>query len=363
MPTYEIVRRGDSQHRAGHFEILIDGWPAEYTNDPAQHVKRMLSACLAEGMAPEQAAIHAQERADVRSQLVLQRVVNSIKAGKLFPGGAPLGPMGIDADALPRTKKVRASEAIAARAFMSRGRFTVPVFDTNGIIAGSRPITEDERRAMVKARDTRTDHTEIWKAGRRKLIADVEAEVSQVRTRLADATPQQVAAIQKKLKRLEDRHRALIGSGIYNATHGFQYAHGQTMTGNVDLVTDDMRIVPLMTNTTVDTERDAKDAVSDFTTLDEFDGSGYSTGGLALDNQAVNIDDANDRAEFDADDEVVATLAAGTRAIDGLLLIKWITNLNSSLPYFWLEFASDFTPSGGEVTFAFNAEGIVQASG
>lgn len=344
MPTYEIARRGPKQHRAGQFTIHIDGVETEYTNDWSQHFQKFFTAALELGLPHAEAQERATVQAEERSRKVLQRIIDRIRKGVLFAGGAPLGINGIDAAALPRTQKTRTSETDAVVSFLNRGKL-------NG-------LDEDARLARRVRQDTKTDHSAEWLARRKVLIADRNAQLAKLR--LEDASNPKV---QKRVKRLEAEIAGLTGSGIFNATHGYQYAYGQLMTKQVDMVNDDLRIVPCMTNTTVDTERDAKDSVSDFTTLDEFDGSGYSTGGLALDTQAVNIDDANDRAEFDAADEVVATLAAGTRAIDGILLISFITSLNASLPIFWLEFAADQTPGGGQFTFVFNAEGIVQASG
>ena len=348
MPTYEIVRRGPKQHRAGQFTIHIDGVETEYTNDPAQHVPKFVATAVAEGLSVPEATLKAQAQADERSKAVMQRIVDRLRKGVLFAGGAPLGPDGIDAKALPRTQKTRASEGDAVAAFLNRGRL--------------QGLSEAERAARAKHRDTVRDHSKEWQANRKALIAQRSAALESLQREVSGCPKDKLAKLQKRIKRLE-AEIAGLHVGVVCASHGFQYAYGQLMTKQVDMVNDDLRIVPCMTNTTVDTERDAMDAVSDFATLDEFDGSGYTTGGLALDTQAVNIDDANDRAEFDAADEVVATLAAGTRAIDGILLTKFITDLNGSLPLFWLEFASDQTPGGGSFTFAFNAEGIVQASG
>jgi hypothetical protein len=148
---------------------------------------------------------------------------------------------------------------------------------------------------------------------------------------------------------------------VLAASHGFQYAYTQYLTKAINLASDDIRIWPLMTNTTLDTVRDAVDTFSDVT-ADEFDGSGYSSGGLALDSQAVAVDDANDRAEFDSADEVVTALGAGTRSIQGVALGLFVTNTAASLPLHWIEFASNKTPDGADFTFVFNAEGILQAA-
>jgi hypothetical protein len=44
------------------------------------------------------------------------------------------------------------------------------------------------------------------------------------------------------------------------------------------------------------------------------------------------------------------------------LLINFVTNLNSSLPLHWIEYASNKTPDGSTFTVVFNAEGILQAA-
>jgi hypothetical protein len=191
------------------------------------------------------------------------------------------------------------------------------------------------------------------------LIAAKEQELATVQAEVA-AHPEKAAKLERDIVAIRDQLRELRPA-VLAASHGFQYAYYKYLTKAVDLVNDDIRIVPCMTNTTVDTQRDSMTSVSAFTTLDEFDGSGYSTGGQALDTQAVNVDDANDRAEFDADDEA-ATLGAGTRSIQGNLLISWITNLNSSLPLHWIEYAANKTPDGSTFTVVFNAEGILQAA-
>src|SRR5690606_23150123 len=156
--------------------------------------------------------------------------------------------------------------------------------------------------------------------------------------------------LQQQLERLK--------APVLCASHGFQSAYVLYWTGSVDLVNDDIRIWPLMTNTTVDTERDGIDTMGEFSDLDEFDGSGYTSGGLALDSQAVTADDANDRAEFDAADEV-ATLGAGTRSIAGILLGVFDTNTAGSVPLHWIEFSSAKTPHGSRFTFQFNAERVL----
>jgi len=127
---------------------------------------------------------------------------------------------------------------------------------------------------------------------------------------------------------------------------------------DLDEAGDDMRAIGCMTNTTADTDVDADNTGT--YTLDEMDGANYVRKALA--NQAVATDDANDRAEFDADDLVYASLGNGTRQLQGLLIHEFITDDAGSFPLAFVEFASTINPGGSTLTVSWNAEGIVQIS-
>jgi hypothetical protein len=144
------------------------------------------------------------------------------------------------------------------------------------------------------------------------------------------------------------------------ASHVLDNAKEQLLLGTLDFSTDDIRVALMMTNTTVDTEKD-KALVSGYTTLDEFDGSGYTTGGVALTSEAVTEDGANNRGEFDAADAVFTSVGAGTRQIAGALVYKWVTNFTSSIPIAWIDTGGfPVTANGGTITVTWNAEGILQ---
>jgi hypothetical protein len=122
----------------------------------------------------------------------------------------------------------------------------------------------------------------------------------------------------------------------------------------------DVRAALLMTNTTGDTDVDAE-FIDDITTLDEFDGSGYSR--QALDSEALNVDAANNRVELDAADEVFSTLGNGTRQIAGILLYIHVTNDTDSPVVAWIDSGGfPLHPDGGDLTITWNAEGILQGS-
>lgn len=133
------------------------------------------------------------------------------------------------------------------------------------------------------------------------------------------------------------------------------------MSGTLNLASggDDIRIALVMTNTTADTEVDAA-VMSDFSTIDECDGANYVR--KAFTNEAVTDDDANNRAEFDADDVSWTSLGNGTRAVQGAVVYKHVTNDTDSIPIAYIEFASTVNPGGGTFTMTFDAEGIIQAA-
>lgn len=135
------------------------------------------------------------------------------------------------------------------------------------------------------------------------------------------------------------------------ASHAFNFAKAEILRADIDLETGDVRLLPLMTNTTAVSQNDGVTACSGITTLDVFDGANSPTTGMALDNQTVNVDDANDRAEFDCDDEQVLALGAGTRDIAGLLSILFGTTVADSVPIYWHEYATPKTPDGGTFNF------------
>jgi len=146
------------------------------------------------------------------------------------------------------------------------------------------------------------------------------------------------------------------------ASFVYDNAKEQILLGTIDFSTDDMRVALLMTNTTADTEKD-KATIAGFTTVDDFDGAGYSAGGSALAGEAVAEDGANNRAEFDATNLTFSSLGAGTRQIAGALLYKFVTDFNSSLPVAWIDSGGfPITANGGDITLQWNAEGILQAT-
>ena len=134
--------------------------------------------------------------------------------------------------------------------------------------------------------------------------------------------------------------------------------------GEINLnATDDIRCVLVMTNTTFDIDDDIN-TLSGVTTADYYDGANHdSTNGHALASEVVTEDSGNNRAEFDAADLVFTALGVGTRQAQGIVVFKWITNIGSSMPIAFIDTGGfPFDGNGGDVTFQWNAEGILQVT-
>lgn len=138
----------------------------------------------------------------------------------------------------------------------------------------------------------------------------------------------------------------------------------ELLNGDLDFAADDIRAILVDSGTTLDTEEDI-DTFAGATTIGEITATNYSSGGAALASEAVNEDLPNDRAEFDAADLTWSSLGGATNdTIQAIVIYKWITNLNSSKPIAYLDSAKisqlPLTTNGGDVTFQWNAEGILQ---
>jgi hypothetical protein len=143
-----------------------------------------------------------------------------------------------------------------------------------------------------------------------------------------------------------------------------EYKH-QLLAASINHATADIRVALVMTNTTANTEQD-KTTVgggTGFTTLDEYDGTGYTSPGQALANKTVTQDTTNHRGVFDADDLTWTALAAGTRQCKAALVYKFVTSLAASLPIAYIDTGGfPFAGNGSNVTLQFNVGGIIQTN-
>ena len=123
----------------------------------------------------------------------------------------------------------------------------------------------------------------------------------------------------------------------------------------------DMRIILVMTDTTADIDQD-QTTMAGFATLDEFDGSNYSTGvGVQLGSQVFAENTGANRAEFDAANVTFSSVGAGSRSIQAAVVFRFSSTFGASIPYFFIDSGFGPTPAnGGNIVIAWNAEGIAQ---
>lgn len=139
----------------------------------------------------------------------------------------------------------------------------------------------------------------------------------------------------------------------------FNNAMLDSWTGDLDLEEgqNDIRVALVMTNTTADTDEESA-TVDAIGTLDEMDGTNYAR--KTLSSQAVAIDTTNDRVEFDFEDLTWTALGNGTREVQGMLILKHVTNDADSVPIAFVEFSSSQNPGGSDFTVTIDAEGALQ---
>jgi hypothetical protein len=137
-------------------------------------------------------------------------------------------------------------------------------------------------------------------------------------------------------------------------------AKANLVNGTIDLNTHDIRARLCMTNTTCDTEVDAIADLADYTTIDPCDATGYVD--VQLGTEAVNVDDTNNRAEFDADNTVFSGLGGdASRDIQGVLIYKYVDGTNANdLPIAFIDFTADIPSTATQIDIPWDAEGILQ---
>ena len=128
----------------------------------------------------------------------------------------------------------------------------------------------------------------------------------------------------------------------------FTKAKAKIASGSIDLNTDDLRMLIVMSNSTAEDDEDAE-FLSSITTLDEYNGSAYVR--VALANEAVNEDLTNDRAIFTSDPVVFPGIGAGTRSGVGVIIYKHVGAESANIPIIYHEpTAFPFIGNGGDVT-------------
>lgn len=145
-----------------------------------------------------------------------------------------------------------------------------------------------------------------------------------------------------------------MASVVYNSAKRALFDSTYTnMT--IDIVGDAGVKIALVTSTyTVDI--DAHTVFTDIT--NELSATNYSSGGQALDSKAIAVDTANNRAEFDAADEVFTAIGNGTNGTFTQIVLWDDTPTND--PLIAKIDCNSTTTNGGNITIEWDAQGILQ---
>lgn len=134
------------------------------------------------------------------------------------------------------------------------------------------------------------------------------------------------------------------------------YAKGELLKGNIDCVNDTIKVMLLTSSHT--TNVDTQDNISDVN-ANEVTGAGYTAGGATLANKSVTVDDANDKAYFDADN---VTWSSSTITARYAVIYKDTGTPATSTILDIKDFGQDETSSGGNFTIQWDAGGIFDIS-
>lgn len=135
------------------------------------------------------------------------------------------------------------------------------------------------------------------------------------------------------------------------------------MNGTLDLNSDDIRARLCMTNTTCDIEIDAIDNLSDYTTIDAGDATGYAD--IALTGETVTANDTDDRGDFDTSSNIVFSGLSGdaTRDYQGVLLYKYVDGTNANdIPLLYIDFSSILAKEATQITIPSSTTDLLRAT-
>jgi len=157
----------------------------------------------------------------------------------------------------------------------------------------------------------------------------------------------------------------VAGLGCWGRTSylSFFFTEGKRLmlTGGLNWAALDIRMMLVMTNTTADTQEDVN-FLSEITTLDEYDGSGYSRQALAT--ESVDEDLTNNRAEAKSATPVAwTTVGAGTRSAQAAIQYIHVGAESANIPLAFIDSGGfPFNGSGSNINANMNAEGWFQVT-
>jgi len=128
------------------------------------------------------------------------------------------------------------------------------------------------------------------------------------------------------------------------------FAKGELLKGNIDLVNDTIKLMLLTDSHTPDI--DAEEYIDDVSANEVAASGSYSAGGVELDTKSVTVDDTNNRAYFDAADVVIT---AATITYRYAYLYKDTGTPSTSQIIGYYDPGSNQTVTAGTLTIGFTA--------
>lgn len=123
----------------------------------------------------------------------------------------------------------------------------------------------------------------------------------------------------------------------------------------IDLVNDSLYV---RLTTAALTVNDDMDTVTELTEFVEHDGANYPAGGAALASKTATLDNANDRAVFDAADLTFTALGAAAATNKGALIVKHVDGGANDIPLIYFEWAAPVTNDGTDWAIKWSSSGI-----
>lgn len=132
----------------------------------------------------------------------------------------------------------------------------------------------------------------------------------------------------------------------------YNRAKKELLDGNIDLVTDTIKVALLASHTpNIDTHEFFDDV-----SADEVSGTGYTAGGATLGTKATTADNTNDRASFDCADITWSLLDVGTPSHAVVYRDTGTAGTSQLICYIELGRASN----GSDYTLVVNAAGLLR---
>jgi len=138
------------------------------------------------------------------------------------------------------------------------------------------------------------------------------------------------------------------------------------VTGDIDLDADTFKCLAVASNGGFDPGAAEYTTLTAFLTAlgsNEFDGSGYSSASRpTIDGVSVALTGGTLPVVFDATDETITSLSAGTYPIEGWLIYVDGADNDNRWPLFWMPYTSAQTPNGNNFVIQWNSNGLFRLS-